>query len=382
MARFVERTIRQLGAKQVFGGQECGLSRVLSDADLIAFKRQWLLQQSKQYISSLVAMIESDSLREFKVISQAEYQSVLGARERRSGEIRTDVASGKGNGFGVIAVSSRAGDGCIIEPTIPQRIEALVQLLEPDKDLISDELMGTLRLIRMTSADEAFLAVQRARCSFVVADAQALSVLASALNRERQSFRFAPLWRGADEVSNLTTDIIRRSESDRREQRGQDDLNETLRKEKVSALRSQNGPRARGLMDDVQNYVRALAEGKRPLEESVFPEYRRWLSARLSAKWETVSVASEIVDFGTVEWKGRSLDAIIVRSEIRQRNRILGENRTDCFVFGRIEDAEFSMWRDDFSEMCEASDAKTRSWKIGNKFKSRWNVEALPLAGR
>jgi hypothetical protein len=57
-------------------------------------------------------------------------------------------------------------------------------------------------------------------------------------------------------------------------------------------------------------------------------------------------VSSDIADFGTVQWSGRSVDAIIVRSVIQQKNRILGKYEDRCYLFGLVDDREFTIRRD------------------------------------
>src|SRR5450759_2321980 len=49
-------------------------------------------------------------------------------------------------------------------------------------------------------------------------------------------------------------------------------------------------------------------------------------------QWETYNVSSDVADFGTVQWNSRPLDAIIVKSTIQQKNRILGKYEDHCYI--------------------------------------------------
>jgi hypothetical protein len=145
--------------------------------------------------------------------------------------------------------------------------------------------------------------------------------------------------------------------------------------------REQYGPRARSYRDDIHRLVKDLAEKRSTKEESYFSVYSNWLRERFADQWETFEVTTDIADFGSVKWKGRQLDAIIVKSIIQQKNRIIGAYSRDCFVFGLIDDAEFAMQREVYSAACGSGDKVdqvdqvVREWKVGNEFQSLWNAE-------
>jgi hypothetical protein len=51
--------------------------------------------------------------------------------------------------------------------------------------------------------------------------------------------------------------------------------------------------------------------------------------------------------------------------------RLLGERKDTCFVFGRIDDAEFSMSREPAYAKCD-DQATINAWQVGHQFKSEW----------
>ena len=127
------------------------------------------------------------------------------------------------------------------------------------------------------------------------------------------------------------------------------------------------------MKNGIQDFVRGLAENRIVDANNFFPDYSKWLKGRSDDQWETFNVSSEVADFGTVQWKGRPVDAIIVRSVIQQKNRILGKYEDRCFMFGYVDDREFAMQRDPFGLDCESLNALNK-WKVGEKFQSQWNA--------
>ena len=139
-------------------------------------------------------------------------------------------------------------------------------------------------------------------------------------------------------------------------------------------MRQKNGVRARGLMNNMHDFIRGLAEKRLDDIHGVFPTYSNWRNRRFADQWETFNVISDVADFGTVQWDGRPLDAIIVRSTVQQKNRILGKYEDHCYMFGLVDDREFTMQRDQFAVDCESGGRAIDKWKVGEKFQSQWNA--------
>jgi hypothetical protein len=106
-----------------------------------------------------------------------------------------------------------------------------------------------------------------------------------------------------------------------------------------------------------------------------FPNFSDWLDKRFADQWETFNVSSDVADFGTVQWKGRPLDAIIVKSVVQQKNRILGKYGDYCYMFGLVDDPEFQMQRDQIALDCESGQSTVVKWKVQEKFQSQWNAD-------
>lgn len=150
--------------------------------------------------------------------------------------------------------------------------------------------------------------------------------------------------------------------------------NENKKSEIERKLRQSNGVKARGLMNGIHDFVRGLADKRLNDVKHLFPDYSNWLDRRFADQWEAFNVTSDVADFGTVQWSGRALDAIIVKSVIQQKNRILGKYEDRCYMFGLVDDHEFMMQRDPFAVDCDSGGGFLRKWKVGEKFQSQWNV--------
>jgi len=104
-----------------------------------------------------------------------------------------------------------------------------------------------------------------------------------------------------------------------------------------------------------------------------YPKYSAWLTNKLADHWEITKTDSELADFGTSNYKGRSLDTVFSRITLHLKNRILGQYSATCFVFGRINDSEFAMSREFTVDSCD-DEATVAKWQVGHEFKSEWIV--------
>jgi hypothetical protein len=119
--------------------------------------------------------------------------------------------------------------------------------------------------------------------------------------------------------------------------------------------------------------VNKVAENRPVQGGDFFPGYLDSMSRRLADHWETFDVNSEVADYGMVQWEHRSIEAIVIKSVIHQKNRILGKYDDRCYFFGMVDDEEFSVQRDPIAVDC--SDVRSvNKWKIGKSFQSLWNA--------
>jgi hypothetical protein len=342
------------------------------------------LKRREDYIRALVKLIEGNNFREYKII--VDYASLAKNREIFSLQLESDVEKNGRKGFGVITVSDSPA-ACVINPTQVEQIDGVEELLRRNRDLIAPKLTSDWQFVQ-TTADLAFRGLQRQQCGYAAGEADVLRTLTNALRRENISYSFAPVWFEVRDVEQATFDTrdsreqdIRKQAEKDRAQKDQSALDAIRLADKQSqkgeverGLRQKNGARARGLMNSIHDFVRGLAEKRLNDNNDFFPNYSNWLNRRFADQWETFNVSSDVADFGTVQWNGRPVDAIIVKSVVQQKNRILGKYEDHCYEFGLVDDREFTMQRDPFAVDCDSGASTINKWKVGEKFQSQWNA--------
>ena len=382
----MEHVLRDNGATTVISmAHPCDLPRAAATADIIAVQRGELLKQRNDYVIAFAKNIESHAFRQYQVIS--DYANVFARRRAQALEIERGIETGKRQGYGVIAVGE-IPIACVVPGAANKDVVGLNELLNRNEDVIAPRLTSAWQFIE-TSPDLAFLGLQRRQCGYVASDAGALKTIMTALRREPQlTYAFAPVWweqkdldQAAFDVRDTAIQEQKKKEQADQERKDQEALenertrNQLLEKTEIERkLRARNGVRARGLMNEIGDFVSELAEKRRVDKDHVFSNYSNWLDQRFEEGWQTFNVTSEVLDFGELKWQNRILDGIIVKTNVQQKDRVLGKYETRCFAFGVIDDVEFQMKRDQFAVPC-SNIAFIKSWTIGKDFRSGWNAE-------
>jgi hypothetical protein len=390
---FLRQTLRQDGSKEVKeDSSSCDFAKVPMGSDLVVFQRGELRKQRKDYIIGLTDLLQSEVLREYRVVSAAEYNDTVQATRALSLQIASDVEFNRSTGFGVIIVTDAGSPACAIAGDHVMEV-GLPELLQRHKELISRRLRFDWNIVTMT-VDNAFVALTRQQCGYAAGDANTLRTLMLALLRDGKKYEFAPVWFSTDDVTTAGTNEIKRRDALEKKKTDQDNIDEALRRQQGAQkqviedrLRKENGPRARALRDQIDGVVKADAfkpltdKPRKPTKtQGAFPTFASWLNQRFDDQWETTDVVSEIADYGKVQWNGRTLDGIIVQTTVTQKNRIKGAYDTSCFIFGMVDDDEFSMSRDMFGVPCGSGGPALDDWKSRREFRSLWNAEMPPAA--
>lgn len=143
-------------------------------------------------------------------------------------------------------------------------------------------------------------------------------------------------------------------------------------------LREKNAPAATALLDIFADGLKSTDlgtagganTGQGINVESPFPEFIHWNTGLARDDWKATDVTSEVQDYGSVNWKGRSLDGIVVKTTVRMASAERGQYKEECFLFGAVVDNEFHMMRGSNESKCDA-DTSAR-WAIGHELKSLW----------
>ena len=331
-ARFIEHVLRDTGATTIISmARPCDLPHAATAADIIAVQRGELLKQRNDYIIAFAKNIESHAFRQFRVIG--EYGSVFSKRRALALEIEGSIETGERQGYGVIAVGE-IPIACVVPGTTNKDVVGLNELLNRNKDVIAPRFTSAWQFIE-TSPDLAFFGLQRRQCGYVAGDAGALKTIMMALRREPQlTYAFAPVWweqkdldQAAFDVRDTAIQEQKKKEQADQERKDQEALenernrNQLLEKTEIERkIRARNGVRARGLMNEIGDFVSELAEKRLMDKDHMFSNYSNWLDQRFEDGWETFNVTSEVLDFGELKWQNRILDGIIIKTNVQQKN--------------------------------------------------------------
>jgi hypothetical protein len=386
LVRFVESELGQKGANTFINRVYCNPSSLLGSVDVVVFTRGELLRQREEYLLELAKLAEATSLRILSQVSGNRFSEHVQKRQALSVEIEAEVERGVRPGYGMVVLTEQTGLACVV-PSKPDDMDGLRALFLSRRESVPPSLTPEWKFIEVTK-DAAFYYAQRRKCAYVGAEGSVLGELLNALRRDEIGYSFAPVWFDQQELTQAIFDVRDKREQEQRRQaelararRERDKLDEERRlknqTEKTTVerrLREENGPRARAISGRIEKVVQDYVEKRTP-KPGWFPEFADWLGRRVADQWETFETKTEVADFGTVKWKGRPLDGILVRTIIQQKNRILGQYGRDCFMFGLIDDAEFSMARELFEERCDEGESKEKRWKVGNSFQTKWNAD-------
>lgn len=370
----------------------CAPDTVLTN-DVIAVKRGDFLKQEVAYASALIREIENDHVKPLLAISGDQISTTLQSVEAKRKRVEEDIEHGAFDGFGLVIlpaypsekVCGAIKDGQDAHEAILDRFaDPTVARLRQHLDLQSDSFEGVFR------------DVQRSRCSAVYAAAADLKLLLDALRRDRIAYQIFEETISSDQVKKEQERISAASAADEkaaldRQKQAEDartlravrerDLASTKQAQQA-ALREKFGKLATSSAAEISNDVKAFfqAEGAPKTDEAgadvptAYPYIANWFQNALREHWQLQSVDAALDDYGSVDWKGRALEAAVAVIHVRLRNAIVGEYRDGCFKAAHVIDHEFKATRDAVGLPCDNIDALS-SWKLAHTFKSSWTID-------
>jgi uncharacterized protein len=342
----------------------------LLDYDVIGVRRGDFLLQDREYALSLLKEVEADHFKLLTVLPASAAQSSGVA------QLESKILTGSIEGYGFAILTGTASNRVCVTATVSREGHQRVI------DSLSDHLSGILGhapSVVFASLDDAFLQIQRAGCGVVYASASELKDLLAGLKRDSISYRLDENWITQARINQSQQDFVAQVRQ-QQDQAALDQLREADRRkgadELQKQLREQYGKSAEAAAATLTNDVKTFLEsgGKNPSLASTYPGFANWYNSHLADHWELSSSNSELADYGQVNWKERRLESVFGKVSIRLKNATLGEYLDACFLFARIIDNEFSVYRDPIDMECADSTALT-SWKSGHSFQSQWIVE-------
>ena len=244
-----------------------------------------------------------------------------------------------------------------------------------------------------TTIDDAFINIQKAQCGGVYASAADLKTLIAALTRNGMPYVFSTLWNLPEDVDREDASLAEKAaaalrEDNDRQQRNADQAHLlTIRQQDQTAtqaaqqasLQAKFGESAHAAAATLSSEVIAWSKDQSGEIGALYPVFATWLSDELTDHWEIVTIDSSLEDFGISNFKTREVDTVFSRITLHLKNRMLGEYKDACFIFGRINDTEFSMSREPTLAKCD-DEAAIKAWQEGHQFKSEWFALNAPSA--
>lgn len=363
-------------------------------SDLVLLQRKQFLEAAPATAIGVLDAVEKGDLRVFEELTYDQLKTAQASEASLAARIAADVAQDARNGFGALIPVNGAGPICVV---LGAEDEAHTEMLKRLSAFAQSEF-GRSPAVSFVSLDDAFQSVRKDRCTMVYAEQPSLKLMSAALERDGRKASFAPLWFETKDIEAATAALKekRDSETADAEARRLAAAAERERAEKKSAevaaqrqviesgLRRQYAAEASavqnaltaGLKAGVLGQPSVVLEGReKELAEEVrthFPAFTTWAGSLAGDAWKPIGIDTSIVDYGTVDWKQRQLEALVLRAEVQVVSAERGEYREHCFLLGWISDDEFQTYRDPIETDCDGPDASMADWKTGHHLQSRW----------
>ncbi len=358
----------------------------LDGYDIVAARRGQFLRQEMPAALQLIASIEAGTLKQLATVTPSALETAQATEAVAAEAVAEDVARGTRPGFGFLVVADGVSGLCAVTP---QDAEAHQRLLAGHADVLT-AAMGAEPIAAPTTTDGAFVSAKRGRCGAVYASAADLKTVAGGLQRDGTKYRFSSLWfapaeiQGASDAIKAERAAAEKQMAERQRQQAEDARLAAMRAADEAATisarqttsRQQYGATATAASAHIAAEVDDFTSS--PEDQTLaavhkYPNFAALFRDDLGDRWEKMSENAELADYGTADWKGRSLETVFSRVSIRLKNRILGDYKERCYVFGQINDTEFNVTREHVVLPCDDA-ADLAAWQMGHGFKSFWNL--------
>ena len=336
----------------------CDADHIVAN-DVIVINRGDYLRQDRDYAQTLADAVSSGHSEILQVVTGAERKTAEQAEAVASTEIETGIEHGTKVGYGSLLPSNDSNVICAITP-LQEEVHRRLILSKADQLTTSKSLTPS---VIVTSLEAAFISLKRGQCGTLYGDAASLRELLLAMWFDKIDYRVPAVWFSETEVSELrrkisdetletSRQLLERKRKADEEQalaalRTQDEFSEALisKQRSESSMEIKRKARSSELSNEVKDFVSVArwdpasedADGvaKASLTQlgvGKFSEFTSWYVQQLRDRWELLTFNSDIFDFGQSNWKGRALETVFSKIELRLRNRLLGEYKDACFI--------------------------------------------------
>jgi hypothetical protein len=382
LALIVERTISaKVDPRRVTVSVEpCNPEQLLT-YDIVATQRNAFLRSKKEDALALLKLIEDSGYRQFAEVTAGDLKKAADAERAQIEKIKANVRDGAPDGYGVAILKTGSPNLCV---AVANKISSHHQLLLRSEEKLSLEMQIGV-VIKDTTIDDAFINIHKGQCGAVYASAADLKTLTVALAHNSIPYVFSSLWILPEDVDREDASLAEKEKAalvkeNEEAQRNADQKRlEQMRAKDFSAaqaaqqaaLREKFGKSAQAAAGALSSEIIAFTKDQSGQIGTFYPSFAAWLADKLADHWEIVTIDSGLENFGTSNFKARPLDTVFSRITLHLKNRMLGEYKDFCFIFGRINDTEFSMRREPAYAQCD-DQAAIEAWQEGHQFKSQW----------
>ncbi|RUX48822.1 hypothetical protein EOA33_14435 [Mesorhizobium sp. M4A.F.Ca.ET.050.02.1.1] len=377
--------IDPLGGKAINVKSDCGAND-LDGADLFLVKRKTFLEAPPTLQAAYLEGMEDKTFRVFDPIRFEDIRARMESDQTLALKIAQEVASGTREGFGGILLTSSSDRICSV-------VDGNAAVHEATIGKIADFAGMSGSTVSYPSIDKAYEDVRHEQCRVLYASAANLKATSEALARDGVHFVFAPVWLDRSEAASTAAKLdaakqetIKAAEAKRvaaDEEKKIAAQREADEKSSQSArqldLRQKNGPAATALLNLFSESLKRTVLGSADKAntssginvETLFPDFAKWNAGLSQDNWKATDVISAVEDYGTVNWKGRNLDGIVVKATVKMASAERGQYKDECFLFGAVVDNEFQMVRDPYETKCNETQTSAQ-WAVGHELKSLW----------
>lgn len=377
--------IDPLGGKAINVKSECGTND-LESADLFLVQRKVFLEAPPTLQAAYLEAMGAKTIRVFDPIHFDDIKARMDADQTLAVKIAQDVSSGMREGYGGILLTSSSDRICSV-------IDGNAAVHGATIGKLADFAGMSGSTVSYPSIDKAYEDVRHEQCRVLYASAANLKASSEALARDGVQFAFAPVWLDNSEAATDAAKLdaakqaaIKAAEAKRvaaDEEKKIAAKREADEKNSKSArqldLRQKNGPAATALLNLFSEGLKRTVLGSTDKSntssginmETLFPDFAKWNAGLSQDNWKATDATSEVQDYGTVNWKGRNLDGIVIKATVKMASAERGQYKDECFLFGAVVDHEFEMIRDPYESKCNDTQTSTR-WAAGHELKSLW----------
>ncbi|MFD2051874.1 peptidoglycan-binding protein [Mesorhizobium calcicola] len=377
--------IDPMGGKAINVSSDCGAGG-LESADLFLVQRKTFLEAPATLQAAYLEAMQAKTIRVFDPIRFEDIKARMDSDQTLALKIAQEVSSGMREGYGGILLTSSSDRICSVVDGKAAVHEATI-----GKIAAFTGMSGST--VSYPSIDKAYEDVRHEQCRVLYASAADLKATSEALVRDGVQFAFAPVWLDKSDAASTAAKLdaakqeaIKAAEAKRvaaDEEKKIAARRETDEKNSKSLrqadLRQKNGPAATALLNLFSDGLKRTVLGATDKTnvssginvETLFPDFVKWNAGLSQDNWKPTDVTSEVQDYGTVNWKGRNLDGIVVKATVKMASAERGQYKDECFLFGAVVDNEFQMVRDPYESKCNDTQTSAQ-WTVGHELKSLW----------